>query len=54
VIHQYLVHPIRIFYSVMSSEIKEHSHHYWDLVHRLMTNYQDKIEWLKANGDNLV
>ena len=34
--------------------IKEHSHHYWELVHRSMPNYQDKIEWLNANGDNLM
>jgi predicted metal-dependent hydrolase len=34
--------------------IKDHSHHYWDLVHRFMPNYQDKIEWLKGNGDNLL
>ena len=43
-----------IVYELCHLKIKEHSHHYWDLVHRFMPNYQDKIEWLKANGDNLL
>jgi predicted metal-dependent hydrolase len=43
-----------ILHELCHLKIKEHSHHYWDLVHRFMPNYQDKIEWLKANGDNLV
>ena len=34
--------------------IKEHSHHYWDLLHRYMPDYQDKAEWLKANGNGLL
>jgi len=43
-----------ILHELCHLKIKEHSHHYWDLVHRFMPNYQDKIEWLKANGDNLL
>jgi predicted metal-dependent hydrolase len=42
-----------ILHELCHLRIKDHSHHYWDLVHRFMPNYQDKIEWLKANGDNL-
>jgi predicted metal-dependent hydrolase len=35
-------------------KIKEHSYHYWDLVHRYMPNYQEKIDWLKVNGSALI
>ena len=35
-------------------KIKEHSHHYWDTPHKYMPNYDDKIEWLKVNEDNLL
>ena len=43
-----------ILHELCHLKIKEHSHHYWDLVHRFMPNYQDKIEWLKVNGYNLI
>ena len=43
-----------ILHELCHLNINEHSHHYWDLVHRFMPNYQDKIEWLKVNGDNLL
>jgi predicted metal-dependent hydrolase len=43
-----------ILHELCHLKIKEHSHHYWDLVHRFMPNYQDKIEWLKVNGCNLI
>ena len=35
-------------------KIKEHSHHYWDMMHKFMPNHQNKIEWLNANGSNLL
>jgi hypothetical protein len=35
-------------------KIKEHSHHYWYLIHKFMPNYHDKIEWLNVNGSNLL
>ena len=35
-------------------EIKEHSRHYWNMLHKLIPNYHDKIEWLKVNGSNLL
>ncbi len=35
-------------------KIKNHSHNFWDLVHRFMPNYPDKINWLKVNGINLI
>ena len=43
-----------ILHELCHLKIKEHSHRYWHLVHRFMPNYQDKIEWLKTNGDNLM
>jgi predicted metal-dependent hydrolase len=43
-----------VLHELCHLKIKEHSHHYWDLVHRFMPNYQDKIEWLKVNGLNLM
>ena len=43
-----------VLHELCHLRIKEHSHHYWELVHRFIPNYQDKIEWLNANGNNLV
>lgn len=43
-----------ILHELCHLRIREHSHHYWDLVHRFMPNYQDKIEWLKMNGYDLL
>lgn len=43
-----------ILHELCHLKIKEHSHHYWDLVHRFMPDYHDKIDWLKTNGDNLM
>jgi predicted metal-dependent hydrolase len=43
-----------ILHELCHLKIKEHSHHYWDLVHKFMPNYQDEVEWLKMNGNNLL
>ena len=43
-----------ILHELCHLKIKEHSHHYWDLVHRFMPNYKDKIEWLEVNGCKLI
>jgi predicted metal-dependent hydrolase len=43
-----------ILHELSHLKIKEHSHHYWDYVRRYMPNYQEKIEWLKINGNNLI
>jgi predicted metal-dependent hydrolase len=32
-----------ILHELCHLKIKEHSHHFWDLMHRFMPNYQDKI-----------
>ena len=42
-----------ILHELMSSEDKR-THHYWDLLHKYMPNYHDKIEWLKVNGGALL
>lgn len=43
-----------VLHELCHLRIKKHSHHYWELVHRFIPSYQDKIEWLNANGNNLV
>jgi predicted metal-dependent hydrolase len=43
-----------ILHELCHLKIKEHSHHYWDLVHKYMPNYQEKIDWLKVNGSALI
>jgi predicted metal-dependent hydrolase len=35
-------------------KLRGHSHHYWALLYRYMPNYQDKIEWLNANGRSML
>lgn len=34
--------------------IKDHSHHYWDILHKYMPNYYDNVEWLRVNGRALL
>jgi predicted metal-dependent hydrolase len=43
-----------ILHELCHLKIKEHSHHYWDLVHKFMPNCHDKIKWLNVNGSNLL
>ena len=43
-----------ILHELCHLRIKEHSHHYWDLLHKFMPNYLDKIEWLKMNGSTMI
>ena len=43
-----------ILHELCHFKIKEHSHHYWDLVHKHMPDYQEKINWLNVNGVNLI
>lgn len=43
-----------VLHELCHLRIKEHSHHYWDMLHKFMPNYHDKIEWLKINSDNLL
>jgi predicted metal-dependent hydrolase len=43
-----------VLHELCHLKVKGHSHHYWDLLHKFMPNYHDKIEWLKVNGNNLI
>jgi predicted metal-dependent hydrolase len=43
-----------ILHELCHIRIKEHSHYYWDMLRKFMPNYQDKIEWLNMNGNNLL
>jgi predicted metal-dependent hydrolase len=43
-----------ILHELCHIRIKEHSHRYWDLLHKFMPNYHDKIEWLKVNAGSLL
>ena len=43
-----------VLHELCHLKIKEHSHHYWDILHKFMPNYPDEIEWLKVNGSNLL
>ena len=43
-----------ILHELCHFKIKEHSHHYWDHVRRYMPNYQEKIDWLKTNENDLI
>ena len=43
-----------ILHEICHLKIKEHSHHFWDLIYKFIPNYKDKIDWLNRNGNNLV
>jgi predicted metal-dependent hydrolase len=43
-----------ILHELCHLKIREHSHHYWDLLHKFMPNYYDKIEWLNVNGKDIL
>jgi predicted metal-dependent hydrolase len=43
-----------ILHELCHLKIKEHSHHFWDLLHKFMPDYHKNIEWLKLNGRNLI
>jgi predicted metal-dependent hydrolase len=43
-----------VLHELCHLKIKKHSHHYWDMLHKYMPNYHDKIEWLRVNGNSLL
>ena len=43
-----------ILHELCHLKIKEHSHHFWDLIHKFMSDYQEQVEWLGINGSRLV
>ncbi|MGA9743812.1 MAG: SprT family zinc-dependent metalloprotease [Nitrososphaeraceae archaeon] len=43
-----------IIHELCHLRIKEHSHHYWNLVRKYCSDYNRKVEWLEINGKNLL
>jgi predicted metal-dependent hydrolase len=43
-----------ILHELCHLRIKKHSHHFWDLLHKFMPGYEERVEWLKINGSRLV
>ena len=43
-----------VLHELCHLKIEEHSHRFWDLIHRFMPDYQDKINWLKVNESGLL
>jgi len=43
-----------ILHELCHLKIKEHSHHFWDMLHKFMPDYQKQVEWLKINGSQLI
>ena len=43
-----------ILHEMCHLRIKEHSHHYWDLLHKFMPDYKEKANWLNINGGHLL
>ena len=43
-----------ILHELCHLKIKEHSHHFWEMLHKFMPAYQKNVKWLEANGRNLV
>ncbi len=39
-----------IFHELCHFKIKEHSHHFWNLMGQHMPEYKESIKWLEANG----
>jgi predicted metal-dependent hydrolase len=43
-----------IIHELCHIKIKGHSQKFWQFLNRFITKYQDKIEWLSRNGENLL
>jgi predicted metal-dependent hydrolase len=43
-----------ILHELCHLKIKEHSHHFWDMLHKFIPDYKEHIEWLRINGSRLV
>jgi predicted metal-dependent hydrolase len=43
-----------ILHELCHLKIKEHSHHFWDMLHKFKSDYKDQVEWLRINGSRLV
>jgi predicted metal-dependent hydrolase len=38
-----------ILHELCHLKIKEHSHHFWELLHRYLASYQEKKDWCDMN-----
>jgi len=43
-----------VLHEICHLKIKEHSHHYWELLSKFMPDYEEKANWLNINGGNLL
>jgi predicted metal-dependent hydrolase len=43
-----------ILHEICHLKIKEHSHHFWDMLHKFMPHYQVQVDWLRINGSGLL
>jgi predicted metal-dependent hydrolase len=43
-----------IIHELCHFHIKEHSHHFWSLLKKYMSDYKTRIDWLEVNGRYLV
>ena len=43
-----------VLHEICHLKIKEHSHHYWELLRKYMPDYEERANWLNINGDNLL
>jgi predicted metal-dependent hydrolase len=43
-----------ILHELCHLKIKEHSHHFWYLLHKFIPDYREQMEWLKINGCRLI
>lgn len=43
-----------VLHELCHFEVKDHSHHFWDLLHKFMPSYERRIEWLRVNASSLL
>jgi predicted metal-dependent hydrolase len=43
-----------VLHEICHLMVKEHSHHYWELLRKFMPDYEEKTNWLNINGSNLL
>ena len=43
-----------IIHELCHLRIEGHSHHFWNLLHKFVPDYQKKIDWLHRNSESLI
>ena len=43
-----------ILHEICHLKIKNHSHHFWELVQKFMPNYEENRKWLEVNSTRIV